>query len=57
MVYAQGMEKHLEPGGADGEEKVNLESVFVSLFRPYKSLNVSLFLTCCQGFKYQTIVI
>lgn len=30
MVYAQGMEKHLEPGGADGEEKVNLE---VSLFR------------------------
>lgn len=57
MVYAQGMEKHLEPGCADGEEKVNLESVFVSLFRPYKSLNVSLFLTCCQGFKYQTIVI
>lgn len=51
MVYAKGMEKHLEAGCADGEEKVNLESVLVSLFGPYESLNVSLFLTCCQGFQ------
>lgn len=40
----------------DGEEKVNLESVLVSLFKPYESLNVG-FSLAVKVFKYQTIVI